>query len=211
MGGRGTGKILGETGNYSPVITTRSVVCLLLLGVISSAYSCQRLWNVRLLRSEGRISKVLKIPPRWSMQQFLSHSLYTAQARWASHTWRTAWNPGGPSGSVFRISGLQTLFTIKNKISSVNSYFFLSVLYMILNYVCMLSRFSHVWLFAILWTVALQAPLSIGFSRQEYWSGMPCPPPGDFPDPGMEPASHVSGIGRWVLYCWATGDVHFNS
>jgi len=39
------------------------------------------------------------------------------------------------------------------------------------------------------WTAARQAPLSMGFSRQEYWSGVPCPPPGDLPDPGMEPAS----------------------
>ena len=39
------------------------------------------------------------------------------------------------------------------------------------------------------WTVAHQASLSVGFSRQEYWSGLPCPPPGDLPDPGIEPAS----------------------
>ena len=49
-----------------------------------------------------------------------------------------------------------------------------------------LSRFSHVQLFATLWTVAHQASLSMGFSRQEYWSGLPCPPPGDLPDPGIE-------------------------
>ena len=41
--------------------------------------------------------------------------------------------------------------------------------------------------FAILWTVAHQAPLSRGFSRQEYWSGLPCPPQGDLPNPGIEP------------------------
>ena len=41
-------------------------------------------------------------------------------------------------------------------------------------------------------TVAHQAPLSTGFSRQEYWSGLPFPPPGDLPDPGIEPASPVS-------------------
>ena len=40
--------------------------------------------------------------------------------------------------------------------------------------------------------VACQAPLSVEFSRQEYWSGLPCPPPGDFPNPGIEPASLVS-------------------
>ena len=39
---------------------------------------------------------------------------------------------------------------------------------------------------ATLWTVAHQAPLSMGFSRQEYWSGLPCPPPGDLPDPGIK-------------------------
>ena len=54
---------------------------------------------------------------------------------------------------------------------------------------CMLSRFSHVRLFATPWTVARLAPLSLGFSRQEYWSGLPCCPPEDLPDPGTEPAS----------------------
>ena len=48
---------------------------------------------------------------------------------------------------------------------------------------------SRVQLFGILWTVAHQAPLSMGFSRQEYWSGLPFPPPGDLPDPGIEPRS----------------------
>ena len=56
----------------------------------------------------------------------------------------------------------------------------------------MLSCFSHVQLFATLWTVAFQAPLSMGFSRQEYWSGLLCPPPGNLLDPGIEPTSPVS-------------------
>ena len=43
-----------------------------------------------------------------------------------------------------------------------------------------------------LWTAAHQAPLSIGFSRQEYWIGLPCPPPGDLPDPGIKPESSAS-------------------
>ena len=46
--------------------------------------------------------------------------------------------------------------------------------------------------FAILWTMAHQAPLSMGFSGQEYWGGLPCPPPGDIPKPGTEPASLTS-------------------
>ena len=44
-------------------------------------------------------------------------------------------------------------------------------------------------LFEIPWTIAHQALLSVGFSRQEYWSGLPCPPPGDRPNPGIEPRS----------------------
>ena len=56
----------------------------------------------------------------------------------------------------------------------------------------MLSRFCHVWLCVTLWTVACQAPLSLGFFRQEYWSELPFPSPGVLPDPGINPMSPVS-------------------
>ena len=56
----------------------------------------------------------------------------------------------------------------------------------------MLSCFSPVQLFATPWTVACQAPLCVGFSQQEYWSGLPCPSPGDLPDTEIEPASFIS-------------------
>ena len=56
----------------------------------------------------------------------------------------------------------------------------------------MLSRFSRVRLFAALWTVACQAPLSMGFSRQEYWSGLPRLPPEDLPNTETEPMSLMS-------------------
>ena len=52
-----------------------------------------------------------------------------------------------------------------------------------------MKSLSHVRLFATSWTVVYQAPLSMGFSRQEYWSGLPFPSPGDLPDPGIEPGS----------------------
>ena len=52
--------------------------------------------------------------------------------------------------------------------------------------------FSHVRLFATPWTITHQAPLFMGFSRQEYWIELPCPPPGDLPDPGIEPMSLAS-------------------
>ena len=73
-----------------------------------------------------------------------------------------------------------------------NMYFFLFVcvptkcVWLFCICVCMLSRFSSVQLREILWTVARQAPLPMEFPRQEYWSGLPCPSPGNLPDPGIE-------------------------
>ena len=57
---------------------------------------------------------------------------------------------------------------------------------------CVPSHFSRVQLFTTLWTVAHQAPLSMGFSRQEYWNGLPCPPPGDLPNLGIKLMSFMS-------------------
>ena len=66
---------------------------------------------------------------------------------------------------------------------------------------CMLTCISRVWLFAIPWTVAHQAPLSVGFSRQECWSAFPCLTPGDLPNPGIEPRSLTSfALAGRVLY-----------
>ena len=74
-----------------------------------------------------------------------------------------------------------------------------SVIYI---YVCVYTSpwaasLSRVWLFATPWTIAFQAPLSMEFSRQEYWSELPCPPPGDLPNPGVEPRSLAL---RVILY-----------
>ena len=60
------------------------------------------------------------------------------------------------------------------------------------EHACVLSHFSCVRLFVTLWSIDSQAPLSMGFSRHEYWSGLSCPPPGDLPIPGIEPASLIS-------------------
>ena len=57
---------------------------------------------------------------------------------------------------------------------------------------CMLSQFSHAHLFATPWTIARQVPLSMGFSRQEYWSELLCPPQGDLLNPGTESRSLMS-------------------
>ena len=66
----------------------------------------------------------------------------------------------------------------------------------------MLSRFSRVRFLVTPWSVALQA-------RQEYWSGLPCPPPGDLPDPGIEPLSLTSpALAGWFFTTSATWESH---
>ena len=83
----------------------------------------------------------------------------------------------------------------------------------------MFSHFSRVWLFGTPWTVARQAPLSMWFSRQESWSGLPCLPPGNLPDPGIKsespalqanslPLSHQANsrnrVGSQTQVCWTS-------
>ena len=67
-------------------------------------------------------------------------------------------------------------------------------------YMCVPAQLlSHVRLFVTLWTVAFQAPLSMGFSRQEYWSGLPSPSPGDLPDLRIEPVSPALQLDSLLL------------
>ena len=87
----------------------------------------------------------------------------------------------------------------------------LMCLYSISHILCMLSCFSHVRLFVTLWTVACQTPLSVGFSMQEYWSGLPCPPPGDLSNPRIEPAAPSLPLSHWEspgkVYSCSTQDL----
>ena len=65
-----------------------------------------------------------------------------------------------------------------------------------------MKSLSHVRLFATPWTLAHQAPPSMGFSRQEYWSGLPFSSPGDLPDPGIEPVPSVAEaqhLNHWTV------------
>ena len=72
---------------------------------------------------------------------------------------------------------------------------------------CVLSRFGRVRLFVTPWTVAHQAPLSMGFSRQEYWGGLLCPPPGGLPNPGIKPTSLLSPALAITLPWWDDGSL----
>ena len=95
-------------------------------------------------------------------QQRFGHDWATEHSPKLSLTIHLCCSSGfGPSSCLF-----YTLNTLSRKISHMS---------IVSRYSCLLSCLSHVWLFAILWTVAHQVPLSKGFSRQEHWSGMPCP------------------------------------
>ena len=98
---------------------------------------------------------------------------------------------------------MQSLYaTLQRSVTVQNiSVFILDIGKVIQLYPCMLSCFSCVRFFATLQTVAHQAPVSMGFSRQEHWSGLPCPPPGGLPHPRMESASLTSPalVGRFFI------------
>ena len=72
---------------------------------------------------------------------------------------------------------------------------------------CLLNCFHHVQLFATLWAIAHQVPLSMGFSSQAQWSGLPCPPPGDLPNPGIKLMSLTSALIRGFFTSKATWEV----
>ena len=99
------------------------------------------------------------------------------------------------SFAIFQISCWFCQLSLLNKIFL----FKLTEISSITCYACMLSCLSHVRLF-VTWPIAHQAPLSMGFSRQEYWSGLSCPPPGDFPDPGVK-ISMYTWVYFWILCC----------
>ena len=116
-------------------------------------------------------------------------------------TWSQAFHPNFPSSWLALVLEVWELACILYPGSDLS--FFLPSFFLnenIIIFHCVLSRFSHVHLYLILWTVTHQAPLPMGFSRQGYWSGLPFPPPENFPDPGIRSESHVSCIGSQVLY-----------
>ena len=77
---------------------------------------------------------------------------------------------------------------------------------------CVQSLFSHAWYFVTPWTVTYQAPLSMGFSRQEYWSGLQWSPPGDLLGPGIKPSSFIFAIleGRFftAITTWKASNIY---
>ena len=86
---------------------------------------------------------------------------------------------------------------------------FSSTYFQYLGCCVLLSRFSYVQFFTNPWTIAHPAPLSLGFTRPEYWSGLPCSAPGDLPDPGIEPASLLSSaLASRILFTSATWEAH---
>ena len=113
-------------------------------------------------------------------------------------------SPGEGKGYPLQYSGLENstaciVHGVAKSRTGLNDFHFHLEKFSDSKVYCVFESLSHVWLFVTPWTVAHQAPLSMGFPRQEYWSGSPFPTPGNLPDPGI--------LHRWVgqiLYHWAT-------
>ena len=110
---------------------------------------------------------------------------FRANYQCVGNTGNGKWHQGDTFSQMQNVENLQTKWC-SYKTKTYHQNWFQRYTKQLKNGLCyILSCFSHVQLFAILRTVACQAPLSIGFSRQEYWSGLPCLPPGDLPNPGL--------------------------
>ena len=102
-----------------------------------------------------------------------------------------------PQVSILLTRTVHSAFVIKNELALTHYNHSKSIIHLgahswcctFYALICMLNCFSRVWFFAILWTIVLQAHMSMGFSRQEYWNGYPFPSPEDLPNPGIKPRS----------------------
>ena len=102
---------------------------------------------------------------------------------------REAWWTRVQSEEIIKFQWFKLMLTILNSLGSKPN-FVINFLHLKIRQTFeWVKSLSRVWLFATLWTVAYQASLSMGFSRQEYWSGLSFPSPGDLPNPGIEPGS----------------------
>ena len=134
---------------------------------------------------------------------------------WSQLAGRCCSNSRGDIGNIKATEpGMYNLFQMSGMITVAIFYNFWTLLprchtQCIIYIVCMLSHFSRVWLFVTLCTIASQAPLSRGFSRQGYWSGLPCPPPGDLPDPEIKPTSLTPLALAGVFFAMSTCYRHY--
>ena len=110
----------------------------------------------------------------WGIQEFAPRNL---PSLWGSETFK------GMEPSQEGLSNESSIWN-KDTLKIQEFWSFVPVTHMCVS---TLSHFNHAWLFATSRTAACQAPLSVGFSRQEYWCGLPCPPPGNLTNPGIKP------------------------
>ena len=137
----------------------------LLIQVIKSNLDCNHSWILRVHLWFVNLEDGLGDPWWIMLKNIIKNSLIVQRFRFGTFT-LGSWVPT----LIGQLRSHQPCRAVKKITSKVKS-------------------FSRVWLFATLWTGAYQAPPSMGFSRQEYWSGLPFPSPGDLPDPGIEPGS----------------------
>ena len=162
-----------------------------------SAPSLQVMCRALLLKVAGVLTSI------WHLTNQVSKNLCSVLLWFHTHI-TTSYCTGGPSQYNRTKEYSKRIVNEEIKVTICRSHYCIfHITYQMCLYWWLLERccFSHVQLFVAPRTVACQALLSMGFSRQEYWSGLPCPPPGDLPDPGIKPVSLRSTCtGRRVLY-----------
>ena len=143
--------------------------------------------------SEDRERQILYRLYTESKKEIIQMNLYTKQNQTHSHRKQTLWLPKRKSGGgINQEFGTSRYKRVCVCVCVFGTSRYKRVCVCVCIQACTLSCFSHVPLFATLWIVVHQASLSMGFSIQEYWSGLPCPPPGDLPKSGIEPTSLTS-------------------
>ena len=146
-----------------------------------------------LVNSSAAVKNARIFPPRKTTNYFLLHLKKFVSLDFGENiymclhfNWMTKWTHNFPYFEWSTKKGKSyLLIQIKCCISFVST----ELIFFNINLFVLVKSLSRVWFFATLWTVAYQAPPSMGFSRQECWSGLPFPFPGDLPDPGIEPGS----------------------
>ena len=134
------------------------------------------------------LSPFTNIHYSWKPQSTVSSDVWTAHELNSARLFPFSYWPDIWTGFRLTARFLKWIY-IAGKETCLHHQSFLSSL---MIFVCLLSRFSHVLFFATPWTVARQAPLSVGFPRQEYYSGLPCASPEDLPNWGIKPGSLMS-------------------
>ena len=159
-----------------------------------SPHSSTLAWKIPWTEEPGGLQSPVTTSQIWLSDFTFTFHFHALEKEMATHSSVVAWRiPGtGEPGGLPSMGSHRVRHDWSDLAAAAAGNLYILCPHRMHTCMCVLSSFSHVQLFVTLWTVDRQAPLSMGFCRQEYWSGLPCPPPGNLPNIGIEPAYPVS-------------------